>query len=268
MRSLLVVDAPARWSRLARLLADLGDVTIATANPDAVTKMSCSTASLPLPPDTRGWLAMTSDAEAIVHVGPSSRLTGVVEALASASARPRVLIAVASEVSDAAAVELVADGATRPDLRVCSARLGAWVGEDCGLVRALVPLYRCFVGLRELADDLPISWCHYYDVARAVLFAIQSPEMSGTFDLVTPEPARVRDLDEAISAALGQRPLLRASLAMAGRVIGERLEQELVFGSERFPEELARRGFAFVFPDIRSAVLDVLGRGLSEDRDR
>lgn len=258
MRSLLVVDVPARWRILAGLLADLGHVTIATGNGQAVPKTTRSSTSVPLPSDPNGWKLILMASEKVVHVGPPSQLAMLVDVLASVSARPRVLIAIASTASDAPAVELVAERAARPGLRVCCARVGAWVGEDCGLIRALVPLYRCFVGLREQADDRPISWCHHYDVARAVVFAMQSPDMAGPFDLVTPEPARVQDLDVAISEALGHRPVLRASIATASRLVGERLGRELACGSERYPEGLARRGFAFVFSDIRSAVGDVL----------
>lgn len=258
MRSLLVVDAPARWRILAALLADIGHVTIATGNGQVGPKTTRSSTSVSLPSDLNGWKAILMCAETVVHVGPSSHLAMLVEALASASTRPQVLVAIASIACDAPVVELVAERAARPGLRVCCARVGAWVGEDCGLIRALLPLYRCFVGLREQADDRPISWCHHYDVARAVVFAVQSPEMAGPFDLVTPEPSRVQDLDLAISDALGQRPVLRASIATASRLIGQRLGQELALGSERYPEVLARRGFAFVFSDIRSAVSDVL----------
>lgn len=258
MRSLLVVDAPVRWRILAGLLADLGDVTIACGNEQEVPKTTHAPAIVSLPADPSGWKKILTDTETIVHVGSSSQLAALVEALASACARPQVLVAIASIASDAPAVELVAGRAARPGFRVCCARVGAWVGEDSGLIRALVPLYRCFAGLRQQADDRPISWCHHYDVARGVVFAVQSPEIAGPFDLVTPEPSRVQDLDLAICDALRHRPALRVSISTASRLVGQRLGQELAFGSERFPEELARRGFAFVFPDIRSAVRDVL----------
>ncbi len=210
-----------------------------------------------LPTDAGGWRVLVENADAIVHVGLFSCLPILLDALSYAGARPRVLVTVSADDSETLAPEFVARAASQR-LRVCCARLGAWVGEQRGLVRALVPLYTCFLGLRGLPDERPISWCHEYDVARALVFAIQSPEMKGPFDLVTPEPARVCDLDEALSEALGQRPILRTTLSTASRLVGERLARELARGSERVPDALVRHGFAFVFPDIRSAALDVL----------
>ena len=258
MRSLLVLDRPARWTRLADLLASLGDVTAATTS--VPTSSAASTlATVQLPSDASEWRSIVADHDAIVHVGPASRLATLVEALSSTGAQSRVVVAAAASADEVPATEAVAERMTGAGLRVCCARLGAWIDEDCGLVRALLPLYRCFVGLRERADDRPMWWCHAYDVARAIVFAIQSEDMRGTFDIVTPEPARVRDLDRAISEALDQRPVLRTTLATASRMVGERLAQELRLGAERTPERLSRTGFAFVFPDIRSAVADVLG---------
>lgn len=257
MRCLLVIDTRPVWGRLAEMLAALGHVTIVTENTRAVGNARLASTSVP-PSDASGWRAIVEDTDAIVHVGPSSQLAMLIDVLSSATERPRVLVTVDASASDASATALVTDRATPPGLRLCCARLGAWVGEDCGLIRALVPLYRCFAGLQELPDDRPISWCHTYDVARALVFAVESPEMKGPFDLVTPEPARIRGLDRAMSEALGQRPVLRISMSTASRLIGERLAHELELGSERFPVQLARLGFSFVFPDIRSAVMDVL----------
>lgn len=256
MRSLLVLDTPARWTRLADLLARLGDVTTATTS--VPTSSAASTlATVQLPSDASEWRSIVADHDAIVHVGPASRLATLVEALSSTGVQSRVVVAAAATAAEAPATEAVAERVTGAGLRVCCARLGAWIDEDCG-VRALLPLYRCFVGLRERADDRPMWWCHAYDVARAIVFAIQSEDMSGYLRHRHARAQRGFATSTERSVRRSTNARVADHLATASRMVGERLAQELRLGAERTPERLSRTGFAFVFPDIRSAVADVL----------
>lgn len=107
-----------------------------------------------------------------------------------------------------------------------------------------------------------MSWIHETDFARAVAFLIGRADLSGAFNLASPNPLPQREFMAALRAAVGRRLALPASKRMLE--VGSfvlRTETELVLKSRRVvPRRLLDAGFTFQMPDWREAARDLVAR--------
>src|SRR4030095_36067 len=102
-----------------------------------------------------------------------------------------------------------------------------------------------------------VSWIHIDDLVRAILFAMETEQMEGVYNAVSPKPVSNKELILEIAKSTGKLfvPIHAPSFALKivfGEMIGEILKS-ITVGSEK----LQKAGFIFQYPDIRSAILQL-----------
>ena len=101
------------------------------------------------------------------------------------------------------------------------------------------------------------SWISLSDEVRAIRHLIDS-DASGAFNLTAPNPARQRDFQRTLSAALRRPSLMPAPRFAIRAVLGE-MGQALLLDSTRVtPTALADDGFEFAHPHLDSAITAAL----------
>jgi NAD dependent epimerase/dehydratase family enzyme len=104
------------------------------------------------------------------------------------------------------------------------------------------------------------SWVHIADVAGVIRFLIEHPEIDGVVNVAAPHPVDSVTVMRTIRRALGMPfgvPLWRWMLEPGAWVI--RTETELVLKSRWVvPERLLASGYVFAFPDIESAIGEIV----------
>lgn len=281
MRTVIVLGTAARWTRLAELLAGRGKVVVVAGSPRRPCAAVDGMTVIAPPGEPGGWSRILDGADAVVHLGSPEGIGSIARALASQPRRPSVLIATSSVAyygagasvtplterspagaEGAAQAVRIEEEATTPareaGIRVCIARVGSSIDAEARLLEYLVPLYKCRAGLKSTTDDCFLSWCHAYDLARAFEFAIDSSAIDGPFNAVAPAPATIEQLDQAMTEALDRRPAIRMPLSAATLLLGDGFRLELALGPAVVPNVLMEAGFAFVYPDLRSAMLDAM----------
>lgn len=281
MQTVIVLESVDRWTRLIASLALRGRVVAILGSPASRCAALDGVSVHPCPGEPGAWSSILDGADAVVHLGSPEGVGSIARAMALQERRPRVLITGSSVAyygagdgvtpftesapagSEAAAQAVrIEEEATTPareaGIRVCIARMGSWIDGDAGLLQYLVPLYKCRAGLRSNNDDCFLSWCHAYDLARAFEFAIDSSAIDGPFNAVAPASATIEQLDQAMTEALDRRPAIRMPLSAATLLLGDGFRQELALGPAVVPNVLMEAGFAFVYPDLRSAMLDAM----------
>jgi NAD dependent epimerase/dehydratase family enzyme len=103
-----------------------------------------------------------------------------------------------------------------------------------------------------------VSWIHARDAVRAILFAIDDERMDGPFNVTAPEPVTMNDLAHAIGEALGRPSFLRVPPFAIKLAVGEGFAEVVLTGQRAIPKRLEQAGFRFDFPDLRSALRDLL----------
>lgn len=106
------------------------------------------------------------------------------------------------------------------------------------------------------------SWVHIGDVYRAIEFIAADDAVAGPVNVASPHPVTNRELMATLRRVLGVRialPLFEWMLRLGAFAI--RTEPELLLKSRWVvPSLLLREGFTFEFPDLPSALRDIVGR--------
>jgi uncharacterized protein len=128
-----------------------------------------------------------------------------------------------------------------------------------GVFDTLLGLTRRGLGGRAGPGNQYVSWIHYQDFIRAILWIIEHEEVSGPINLAAPTPETNADFMRVLRQAWGIRFGLPASVWMLE--IGAlliRTETELILKSRRvIPGILQESGFSFLFPTWAEAARDL-----------
>lgn len=141
-------------------------------------------------------------------------------------------------------------------VRVCHPRTGLVLGRDGGMLAKMIPAFRAFVGGPVGTGAQYMGWVHIVDAVRALEHAIDT-ELSGAFNVTAPEPVTMETFARVLGQALGRPALFRVPSFAVKLAFGDRAEA-LLTGQRAVPRRLSDAGFAFVFPELASALADIV----------
>ncbi len=223
----------------------------------------------------------TDDQRRLIRESRLNSSRAVVEAVASAEQKPRVLIQ-ASGVGyyghrgDETLTEEAGPGddwaarftaeewepstasVEEMGVRRVVARTGVVLStEDGALPRLLLP-FRLFVGGPMGSGKQWFSWIHLEDQARALRFLIENEETRGAINITAPSPVTNRELAKAIGKVMG-RPSWIPVPGFALRLAFGEVAEVVLKGQRAVPRRLLDLGFEFRFAEAEAAMKDLLG---------
>jgi NAD dependent epimerase/dehydratase family enzyme len=104
-----------------------------------------------------------------------------------------------------------------------------------------------------------MGWVHIVDTVRALEHAVDG-DLDGPFNVTAPEPVTMDTFSAALARALGKPAVVRVPAFAVRLMFGDRAEAMLT-GQRAIPHRLDQRGFSFVFPDLASALADLVSAG-------
>ena len=141
--------------------------------------------------------------------------------------------------------------------RVVLTRLGVVLGRGGGAMAQMLPAFKAFIGGPIGHGRQWFPWIHLHDLAAAVLFLIEHPELSGPVNLCAPNPVPNRTLAAAIGRSLHRPAFMRTPAFMIRMALGE--FADVLLGSQRaVPQKLLKHHFTFDYPEIEAAVSAVV----------
>jgi uncharacterized protein len=161
--------------------------------------------------------------------------------------------------SVAADWEAEAMKATGKGARVVVTRFGIVLGVSGGALGQMVPLFKWFVGGPIGNGRQWFSWIHIEDLARALLFVLEQPDLAGPVNLCSPGPVMNKDLAKALGKVL-HRPSFLPAPGFAVRLVLGEFGSLVLKGQKVLPRRLLSKGFTFRHPEILEALHDVLER--------
>jgi uncharacterized protein (TIGR01777 family) len=141
--------------------------------------------------------------------------------------------------------------------RVVITRFGIVLGAGGGALGQMIPLFRKFAGGPIGSGQQWFSWVHTQDLAEAFLFLLAHPELSGPFNVCSPNPVRNRELAKALGEALHRPSFIPAPGFMIKLVLGE-FGSVILKGQRVLPRRLLESGFVFQHPEIHQALESVV----------
>jgi uncharacterized protein (TIGR01777 family) len=156
--------------------------------------------------------------------------------------------------------EAAARAAEEVGVRVAIVRNGFVIGPDAKALDLLVLPFRLHIGGRLGSGRQWMSWVHVDDVVGIMTMAIDTPEASGPFNAVSPEPVHEAEVAAAIGRALGRRSWLPVPALPIRLVLRD--VSVLILGSVRaIPTRASAMGYRFRWTNLDAAMRDVLRSG-------
>ncbi len=154
--------------------------------------------------------------------------------------------------------EGAAAAAREAGVRVAHPRIGLVVGRGGGMLEKMLPAFKAFVGGPVGTGAQYMGWIHLVDTVRALEHALGT-DLSGPFNVTAPEPVTMNVFAHALGEALGRPSICRVPPFAVKLALGARSEAVLS-GQRAVPQRLVESGFDFVFPDLPSALADIVTR--------
>lgn len=204
----------------------------------------------------------------------------VVEAISTASAKPKVLIQSSAvgyygpqnndEVitedngpgndfltKTCLAWEASTEAVEALGVRRVVIRSGVVLDMQGGALPRMILPFRFFVGGPIGSGRQWFSWIHYGDEVEAIRFLIQTETAHGPFNLTAPNPVRNRVLARVIGRVL-KRPALAPAPGFVFKAVFGEMSTVLLDGQQAVPKRLQELGYQFKFPQVEEALRDIL----------
>jgi len=146
---------------------------------------------------------------------------------------------------------------TAKGIRVVLMRFGVILGKGGGALAKMIPAFKSFVGGPIGSGNQWFPWIHLADLMAAILFICEYPQVSGPLNFCAPNPTRNRELAKALGEVLGRPAIMPAPAFLVRAVLGE-FGNVLLDSQRTVPDRLLSHGFKFQYPDIRSALKEVV----------
>ncbi len=143
------------------------------------------------------------------------------------------------------------------DVRRVIFRLGITVGKDSKMIKNLLPSFRLGLGAKVGDGYQAFPFIHIVDVVRAFSDALTNSFYAGVFNLVAPGTVNNREFTNQFANALNRKSFLTIPPFFLKAILGE--ASELLLSSPKVsPKRLAQMGFPFKYPDISSAINEII----------
>jgi uncharacterized protein (TIGR01777 family) len=154
--------------------------------------------------------------------------------------------------------EHAAEMAKSAGMRVVHLRFGIVLAKKDGALQAMLPAFKMGLGGRLGSGKQWFPWIALEDVIEIILHALDSKDLSGAVNTVSPNPVTNAEFSKALGRALN-RPTVLPVPAFALKMLPGHMGQEMFLASERVvPEVLTKRGFGFQYPTLEHALQHVL----------
>ena len=153
--------------------------------------------------------------------------------------------------------EATALPAAEMGVRVALARTGLVLSTAGGSLPPAMMPFRFFLGGPMGSGRQWWPWIHIRDEVRALAFLMREERTSGPFNLTAPHPVTNREFARVLGKMMNRPSLTPAPAFMLRLALGE-MAWLLLAGQRAIPVRLLALGFHFEFPDLETALRDLL----------
>jgi len=150
--------------------------------------------------------------------------------------------------------EDAATPAAAAGIRVVHLRIGVVLAKHGGALPAMLPAFRLGLGGPVGNGRQYWSWVTLDDVVGAFLFALTHDGISGSVNVVSPEPVRNADFVRALGRALNRPTVFPLPAFVVRTLFGEMGESLLLASARVTPAKLQAGGYNFRHPELAEAL--------------
>jgi len=150
-------------------------------------------------------------------------------------------------------------------VRVVVPRFGIVLDRDGGAMNKMIPAFRFYLGGPLGNGRQWFPWIHMHDLVYAYRFIVAKQQISGPVNFCAPHPIRNRELAAALGEALNRPTFMPAPAFLIKLLLGD-FGRSLLNSQRAVPEKLQNSGYRFTYPDLKSAVNQIVKRGPNSSR--
>ena len=154
--------------------------------------------------------------------------------------------------------ERAAHAADTADIRVVNLRFGIVLSRNGGALASMLPVFRLGFGGRVGDGNQYWSWITLPDLLRVITHCLNSSQMSGPVNAVSPNPVTNSEFTERLGKVLHRPTLIPLPRLAAKLAFGEMAEEALLASARVRPRRLQEMGFTFEHPDLEAALNSLL----------
>lgn len=144
-----------------------------------------------------------------------------------------------------------------PDVRLVIARIGIVQQKDDGALKKMLLPFKLFGGGPIGSGDQYYPWIHMDDVIGSLIFAIDNENVSGPINITAPQPVTMSVFAKTLGNVLSRPSWFPVPEFVLRVAVGE-AAATIVSSHRVVPKKLQEYGYTFKFPELKSALVDIL----------
>ena len=140
------------------------------------------------------------------------------------------------------------------------ARLGVVLTPEAGALAKMLPAFRLGIAGRLGNGKQPFAWISIHDLVRALAFLVEKPELTGIFNLCTPQAPNNATFTKELARTLRRPAVLPVPGLTLKLLYGTMANEALLGGIGAEPAALCNAGFRFEDASLDEALPLLLGR--------
>ena len=153
--------------------------------------------------------------------------------------------------------EKAANEAKAAGVRVALLRTGVVLDEKGGALAKMLTPFKMFVGGPIGDGKQYMSWIHHDDLTGQILFALDTPSLSGPLNGTAPTPVTNAEFSKALGKTLGRPSIMPTPAFALNLALGE-VAAVVTKGQRVIPKASLDAGYRFRFTDLELALADIL----------
>ena len=153
--------------------------------------------------------------------------------------------------------EALAVNAASDKTRVCLMRTGLVLSPKGGLLAKVLPMFKMGAGGPIGHGKQYMPWIHINDMVKAICFLLNTPTLSGPFNMTAPYPVHNDQFAAILGDVLNRPAFVRTPAFVIQAIMGESAVMVLG-GQQAIPKRLEEAGFEFEFIDLKDALTHLL----------
>jgi len=138
-------------------------------------------------------------------------------------------------------------------------RIGIVLSPESGALPRLLLPHRLFVGGPFGAGNQWYSWIHIADICNSIKYLLGSGSDSNIYNLTAPNPVSNKDFSKILGQVLS-RPSWLPFPGFVMRILFGEVSDVVLKGQRVIPKNLQDSGYSFLFPDLKSALSDLVAK--------
>jgi uncharacterized protein (TIGR01777 family) len=143
-------------------------------------------------------------------------------------------------------------------VRLVYLRSGVVLGDDADFIERILIPFRLFIGGHLGTGKQWISWIHLDDEVSAIKFLLERKELNGVFNLSAPNPLTYKVFFKTLGQVMNRPSWFHVPVWLLKIFLGEMAEGLILSGQRAIPKRLLEAGFKFSYPELESALMDIL----------